>query len=195
LFETALKNITDEEFDSFYPMKMRKLSATHWTPVAVARKAAEFLVKGVDTKVLDIGSGAGKFCVLAANFTSAQITGVERRENLVLLSRKLAMRQEVKNVNFVHADIKDIDFKAYDSFYFFNAFEENINLTDKLDSSDSIDSEQYRHYCQLLHDRFDEARIGTRVVTYCGEGKEIPDSFTLVRQTNKGKLLFWEKRG
>jgi len=175
-------------------MKVRKLSNTHWTPVAVARKAAEFLVEGVHTRVLDIGSGAGKFCVLAAGFTEGEITGVERRENLVLLSRKLAVRHQVPNAKFIHADITEIDFNQFDSFYFFNSFEENINLTDKLNASDSIDPEQYEHYCKYLHNCFDQAKIGARVVTYCGEGKEIPDSYTLVRQSNKGKLLFWEKR-
>ena len=38
----------------------------HWTPVHVARRAAQFLVTGPETRVLDVGSGPGKFCLVGA---------------------------------------------------------------------------------------------------------------------------------
>jgi len=189
-----LKTITDEEFDAFYTMKMRKLSSTQWTPVAVAQKAIDFLVQGPDTRVLDLGSGAGKFCIVAAMHCEAFITGVEQRENLVLLSRKLASSYRLGNVEFIKADMVKIDFSKFDAFYFFNSFEEMVNTKDKIDAHYRSGLDLYDQYRQLLKDRLDLAHIGTRVVTYCGEGGVIPDSYNLVKSINKGKLLFWEKR-
>ena len=190
----VIGDLTDEEFDAFYPMKMRKLSATHWTPVAVVRKAASFLVDVPGTKVLDLGSGMGKFCLVAASCTSGIITGVEMRENLVQLSRKLAYKNQLHNVDFVHANINAIDLSFYHAFYFFNSFGENINLKDKLDPENVFDQELYKDLTKILHDRFEQLSIGTRIVTYCGEGREIPESYALVKSSNKGQLKFWSKR-
>jgi len=192
--DMELSDFTDEDFDAFYPIKMRKLSATHWTPVAIARKAIEFLVDRPGVKVLDLGSGTGKFCLVAASHSQAMVTGVEQRENLVRLSRKMAENYKIENVDFVHGDIKTIDFKEYEAFYFFNSFEENINLTDKLAAENTFDFLLYQEYCQFLHAQFDLVPKGTKIVTYCGQDKEIPESYTLVKSQNKGKLKFWRKR-
>ncbi|PZX60423.1 methyltransferase family protein [Algoriphagus ratkowskyi] len=188
-----LKGLTDEEFDSLYPIKMKKLSGTHWTPVDVARKAIQFLdTDGVEA-VLDLGSGAGKFCLIAGSISKSKITGVEQRENLVQLSRKLAANHQLQNVNFIHDDLQNLDFGCYDAFYFFNAFEENINLTDKLDKDTSINLELYHTYIKLIREKFESLPAGTRIVTYCGDAREIPDCYRLVKSGNKGKLRYWEK--
>jgi len=191
----VLKGMSDEEFDSLYPMKIRKLSGTHWTPVEVAKKAIAFLDYAGGKAVLDLGSGAGKFCLVAAANSEARITGVEQRENLVQLSKKLALKYKVNEVDFIHGDLKNLDFRKYDAFYFFNSFEENINLKDKLDKEASINFEQYHAYIELIREKFDTATVGTRIVTYCGDACEIPESYLLLNSSNKGKLKFWEKVG
>ena len=78
-------HITDEQFNTIYPTSIRRLSEKHWTPVSVAKAAAEFLVTNPGTRVLDIGSGAGKFCMVGAVHTRGFFTGVEQREELVQL--------------------------------------------------------------------------------------------------------------
>lgn len=185
--------MTDEEFDALYPIKMKALSATHWTPVDVSKKAIAFLSEGERKSVLDLGSGAGKFCLFAAANSGAKITGVEQRENLVQLSRKLAAKYNLQNLDFIHDDLKNLDFASFDSFYFFNSFEENINLKDKLDKGNSINFEQFHSYIQLIREKFEELPKGTRVVTYCGDASEMPECYLLVKSNNKGKLRFWEK--
>jgi SAM-dependent methyltransferase len=188
-----LSKLSDREFDALYPLKLKKLSSTHWTPVAIARKAIEFLEEKPGTKVLDLGSGAGKFCLVAASCSQAQITGVEQRENLVRLSREMAAQHHLQ-VKFIHSNIMDIDFKGYDAFYFFNSFEENIDLRDKLEAENTTDEDLYLEYCRFLHSQFELAPVGTRIATYCGNLYEIPDSYTLLKSSNRGKLNFWEKR-
>ena len=52
----------DRAFDHFLPERLRVVSPFYWSPLAVAQRAAEwFTDAGVHT-VVDIGSGAGKFC-------------------------------------------------------------------------------------------------------------------------------------
>ncbi|WP_296699939.1 methyltransferase domain-containing protein [Algoriphagus sp.] len=187
------KIINNGELDKLYPIKMQMLSNTHWTPVEIARKAIFFLSEGERKSVLDLGSGSGKFCNAAATFSNAEIVGVEQRENLVHLSRKIAKSLQLENVKFIHADLIDLNFKNYDSFYFFNPFEELINSKDSLDKSQILDENKRDLYIQLIKQKFKELGFGTRIVTYCGESEEIPENFRLIKSENKGKLRFWEK--
>src|SRR5690606_33132656 len=106
---------SDKEFDAVYPLKIRKLSSRHWTPVEMAKRAANFLVNNAETRVLDIGSGVCKFCLVSAAYTQVNFTGVEQRESLVRLSQKIAKRFRIERINFVHANIKNINFKDFDS--------------------------------------------------------------------------------
>ena len=186
--------LTDEIINALYPIKMRKLSDTHWTPVDIALKAVKFLAEGGRKTVLDLGSGSGKFCLVAALTSEATVVGVEKRENLVQLSRKISKNLELENLSFIQSDLIDIDFTIYDSFYFFNAFEELINSKDQLDKHQELDQGAHNNYILSIREKFDETPVKTRIVTYCGECEEIPDSFRLVKVGNKGKLRFWEKR-
>jgi SAM-dependent methyltransferase len=187
-----LSTITDQEFDFLYPQKIKMLSSTHWTPAAIAKKAIGFLADE-GKSVLDIGSGAGKFCLIAAANSKSKITGVEQRANLVQISRKLALTYQFENLNFVHDDIMNVDFTRYDNFYFFNSFEENINLKDKLDKDHEFNSDKFNAYILFLKECFDATPVGTKIVTYCGECAEIPESYNLLKSENKGKLKFWRK--
>lgn len=79
--------ITDEEFNRIYPPKISKLAEKHFTPLAIAKAASEFLVTKPRARVLDIGSGAGKFCMVGATHTQGHFTGIEQRSGLVELSK------------------------------------------------------------------------------------------------------------
>jgi len=82
--------ITDSDFDDVYPSPIRRVSASFWTPVSVAARAARLLVRDASTRVLDIGSGAGKFCIVGAAVTGASFTGIEHRGHLVEVARVAA---------------------------------------------------------------------------------------------------------
>ncbi len=190
----AVLDNSDELFDSIFPLKYRRLSAIHWTPVNVALRTADFLVQNKMAKVLDIGSGVGKFCLAAAAVSPGHFTGVEQRESLVRLSKKLAARHQVERVNFIHGDIRDIDISNYDAFYFFNSFEEHRTLFNKIDNDVKFNPLRYDDHTQYLYGQFQTLPIGTRIVTYCTYSDIIPESFVLLQSAIKGKLKFWEKR-
>lgn len=187
-----LSSLSDRDFDSLYPQKIKMLSGTHWTPVSIAKKASTYL-SAEGKSILDIGSGSGKFCLVAAASCTSRITGVEQRANLVQISRKIALAYQLGNLDFIHDDMANIDFTSYDNFYFFNSFEENVNLKDKLGKENEYNLDRFKANIQLLNERFDSAPLGTKIVTYCGEGKEIPASYQMVKSANKGKLKFWRK--
>ncbi len=82
-------NVDDEEFNSIYPDDIRELSDKHWTPVAVAKTAATYLVNRPGVKVLDIGSGVRKFCVIGTAITSVTILPVlNTAKTCILLANK-----------------------------------------------------------------------------------------------------------
>ena len=56
----------DLRFNQLYPKNIQAKAARHWTPLEVAKTAADFLAPHNDVHVLDIGSGIGKFCLAAA---------------------------------------------------------------------------------------------------------------------------------
>src|SRR5690606_3892441 len=118
-------DVKDDDINAIYPEKIRRLARQHWTPVGVAKRAAEFLADTPGARVLDIGSGAGKFCLVGATYTRGHFTGVEQRGKLAALSNRLAETYNIHNVNFIHQNIMSISFSDYNAFYFYNSFHEN----------------------------------------------------------------------
>lgn len=63
-------DVKDSVFNELYPEHIKAVAERHWTPVAVARMAAAYLAEEPGVKVLDIGAGAGKFCLVGAASTN-----------------------------------------------------------------------------------------------------------------------------
>ena len=125
---------SDKIFNSLYPKPIQEVAEKHWTPLEVAKKAAAFLATSPDVKILDIGSGSGKFCLTAAHYHPLTFFyGIEQRANLVELSTDLAVKLQLANVSFICNNITNIDFGKFDHFYFYNSFYENITGTQKID--------------------------------------------------------------
>src|SRR4029453_17335602 len=95
------RSIEDEKFAQIYPARIRKLSALQWTPVRVAAEAAKLLVTVPDTRVLDIGCGPGKFCLVGAALTDGHFTGIEQRVDLATAARKAAASLRADNVEII----------------------------------------------------------------------------------------------
>ena len=75
---------SDVHFHDLYPSSIQQLAPRHWTPLNTVRKVIQFLAPEGGVKVLDIGSGVGKFCLSAACYKPDSLYyRVEQRENLV----------------------------------------------------------------------------------------------------------------
>ena len=186
-------SLEDEQFDLIYPPTIRDLSDRHWTPVAVARRAAEFLVSQPMTRVLDLGCGPGKFCIVGALTTAGHFTGVEQRQQLAHLARQAIQREGITNAEIVHCNVTEIDFLAYDAFYLFNPFEENLFTLGKIDESVHLSKALYEQYTRHVATQLARAPLGTRVVTYAGLCEEVPACYECQRYSFGGDLKLWEK--
>lgn len=187
-------DVEDQHFNTLYPSHINKLSERHWTSVEVAKLAADFLVDKPNCKVLDIGSGAGKFCLIGAASTKGNFYGIEQREGLVKLSQRIAKTHNINNVEFIHSNIIDISFSNYDSFYFYNPFYENIDDSLLIDDKVVIEEKLYFTYSDYVENQLKNTPIGTRLVTYWSMWIEIPEGFDLEFTAYDGKLNFWEKK-
>lgn len=79
----------DGSFDRFLPEPLKLVSPEYWTPLAVAQQAAKWADDSGFRTVVDIGSGAGKFCVAAALFGKCRFIGLEQYSSLVTSARAL----------------------------------------------------------------------------------------------------------
>ncbi len=185
---------SDKKFNSLYPKSIQEVAEKHWTQIEVAKKAARFLAISKDVKVLDIGSGAGKFCLTAAHYHPLTLFyGIEQRAYLVELSGKIAKELQLGNIDFICDNITNIDLEKYDHFYFYNSFYENIQGTQKIDSSISYSQELYNYYNRYLCKQLFKMPSGTRLVTYHSFGMEIPSGYEVVHTDYNEYLKFWIK--
>jgi predicted RNA methylase len=188
---------SDEDFDRVYPEKIRRLSAQHWTPVAVAARAASILAQAGATRILDVGSGVGKFCLVGAMATDARFVGVERRQHLVETAGAAAIRLGISRVTFVHASVDQFRFDGFDGVYLYNPFFEQISrYLPQVDASVEHSARLFKFFTEVVTGQLDELVAGAAVVTYHGFGGLMPRSYRFVGDEPAGDDLLdlWVKR-
>jgi hypothetical protein len=121
---------SDAEFDSLFPVHVRQLSTIHWTPLQVAFKAAAFLAADAHSRIIDVGAGAGKFCIAGSHCFSNFFTGIEQRKDLVTAGNKVISRLGLQNVTLICGNSTALDLSAYTGIYFYNSFHEHLILSD-----------------------------------------------------------------
>ncbi len=183
---------SDEDFNALYIEEMQLLAPRHWTPIHIAELAAGFL-GDEGSKILDIGSGVGKFCLAAACYApQARFFGVEQRDYLVEHALKAKQTLGLTNVTFINANFTQFTLQEFNHFYFFNSFQENIDLEDKIDDSFGYSWSLYEYYNRYLHVGWHRMPPGTRIVTY-HYFRAMPDGYHLVESHMDGDLNFWIK--
>ena len=177
----TLKSI--EEFDTLLKADYQSMSNMCWTKTDICKHVAEFLT-GQNGKILDVGSGVGKFCITGGYIHSNhQFVGVEQKKNYIEDAEKIVTMYGLTNVKFIHGDFKDLDLSEYGGIYLFNPF-----------VMSHVDSELSRRYPQILYNLLETMKSGSRLVTYCysSSRERIPTSFEFV--SDKGGQYFWIKK-
>jgi predicted RNA methylase len=189
--------LIDWQFDRFMPHELRIFSAQYWTPLSVSLRAARWLEVAGARTVVDIGAGAGKFCVSAALATECHFTGIEHRPRLVEAARELARVFDVGDrVRFVQGSLDDRMPDAADAYYLFNPFGENLfDAGERLDAEVELGVERYKRDVATIERLLQQMPVGTCVVTYNGFGGRVPDSFVQVHvdRTLPNVLRMWRK--
>ncbi len=184
----------DAAFDWMYPEHFQLISLKQWTPIAIARKAAEFLAEP-GARVLDIGSGIGKFCLTAGyHYPETSFHGVEQRAELVYFAEEARQYTGLDNVSFINANITQLDFNQFDHFYFYNSFYENIDPENSIDDTIATSFSLYSYYTQYLYKKLAEKSSGTRLITFHCFDDVIPLDYCLVNTSCDTLLRMWIKR-
>lgn len=187
--------VNDAAFDWLYPEKMQQLSRRHWTPLSIAKAAARFLANEPGKKILDIGSGVGKFCLVGARFyPETNFYGIEQRKELYEYAQEAKAATQVQNANFIHGNFTQEDLSVYDGFYFYNSFFENLVDQDQIDNKVEYSTSLYNYYSRFLFKKLTSSASGTRLVTYHSLEDEVPPCFQLVDVSTDLMLKMWIRR-
>jgi SAM-dependent methyltransferase len=167
---------TDRAFDQLLPEHLRQLSHQHWTPVDVAIRATTLLCPTNGTRVLDVGSGIGKLCVVGALSSTGMWCGVEQHAALVDTARGLACALGVaERTMFLHGDAFALDWREFDAIYLYNPFA--VPLFDAEQGQHALD---FHMQVARVQDRLATLREHARVVTLHGFGGAMPASYELI---------------
>jgi predicted RNA methylase len=188
---------SDVAFDGAYERRIRALSSQHWTPVAIAARAARLLTRAGATRILDVGSGAGKFCIVGALSTRATFVGVERRADLVEVAGRAAREMGAARATFIHANVEALPFDGFDGFYLYNPFFEHISRHLPLvDRTLERSGRAHRRVVRSIEEKLGALPAPAVVVTYHGFGGQLPPDFSHVGDEPAGndRLELWIKR-
>ena len=196
-WSTAVDRMNDAEFDALLPTFARLRSRTYWTPVAVARCAAQVLAELGIRRVLDLGCGPGKLCIVAgARAPHIAFAGIDHRPRLVATSRAIATEVGVSNASFEVGDATRANWSGFDALYVFNSFAENsFAPADQFD--ETVELTPARRIADVL--RIESALaampVGTVLVTYHGLGGPIPGSYERIHleRVGSGFLQVWRR--
>lgn len=158
------------------------------------------LIKGCK-KVIDIGSGTGKFCLIAAKLNpDIHFTGVEITEKYWEESIRLKDILGITNVDFLLQDYKDVDITNFDGIYIFNPFvmSKNDPYGKKYQFGIKQDKE-YFEYVKKFKADLHKANAGTKLVMYnpfCSIARNT--GFTFMKSNTKdfiSYLRYYKKNG
>lgn len=190
---------TDAEFNLLLPRAEREAAGRYWTPVGVARRVTQLVSELGVRRVLDVGSGPGKFCIVGAACASdVEFVGVEQRPHLVAVADDLARALGIPNATFCLGDATRASWSDFDALYVFNSFAENIFSTgDRFDDTVELSRVRFVADVLLVASKLAELRKGTLLLTYHGLGGPIPDAYrhVHVESAGTGWLHVWRHDG
>lgn len=185
--------VPDETFDEVFPEAVKHVSEVHWTPVEVAFRAARLLAPTRTARILDVGAGAGKFCLVAAAATGADVHGVERSPYLASVAREAARRMGLA-IDVRETSFESEDPASFDGIYLFNPFTESLCVPGAVVAFEH-EARRSRSDVRRAEKFLRGARVGARVATFCGFGGPMPNRYERVvrEQRGGGVLEIWTK--
>lgn len=187
----------DSAFDRYLPEELRRVSRQYWTPLAVTLRAAAWLEEAGVRTVVDIGAGAGKFCVAGALASSCDFIGLEHRPRLVGAARILARAFGVaERVTFLEGAFGEVEVPAADAYYLYNPFGENLSpAAEHLDEDVELGGDRFQREVAAFRAFLRTRPAGVYVATFNGFGGLLPDDYVPLRidRTLPDLLQLWRK--
>ncbi len=170
--------VADAAFDQVYPSDVQEISDYQWTPLSVIDQVVELIEPDMRTRVLDVGSGVGKFCIAASLRAPGSYTGVERRVDRHRLAEAARDRFGAIGASFVLGDALALDWGGFDVLYLYNPFQELVaRIFGAVGDTLAYGPEVQSQSVQAARRKLRELRVGARVVLFHGLGDEMPPEF------------------
>jgi SAM-dependent methyltransferase len=136
-----------------------------WSTVDVIEESLK-LLKPKD-KILDIGSGIGKFCLIGARlYPHIHFTGIEMSERRIIIANRLKEAMNLDNVTFVHADFCDVykDYLDFKYVYTFNPFDMGVHEKMKQENNedDDVEDDAMETFRQTLNSYLSNLKKGSK---------------------------------
>jgi hypothetical protein len=196
LFENIKSDLTviDSDFDVIFPKDIQKFTRLHFSPIEVSKYVARFLTANKsNARILDIGSGAGKFCFIGSLTTQGFFVGIEQRESLHYIANDIAETYAIANTDFILDNVINLSFTDFEGFYIFNSFYENVSFDENITDEVNLKQPNYDTYSAYVKEELDKMPIGTRLATYFCSKSIAPDSYIQIEDTFNKNLKLWEK--
>lgn len=189
----------DQIFDSHLPDPYRAMANRQWTTAAVVRQVAHWLAKHHShKKIIDIGSGVGKFCILLGLHTRMEVHGIEQRKSLYEISLRLRNDNFLKNVTFIHGNMVDMHWEDYDIYYLYNPFQEHLvnNGWSRINGDITFAPSLFGKYIDEIFRQLVWVKKGKLLITFHGYGGIVPSTWDLIHRVpiRNGDLCMWEKK-
>lgn len=191
------KEVPDSVFDAtIYSEEMQDLSQTHWSPIKVTLEAIKMIEPTNRTRILDVGSGCGKFCLVASLSSFGNFFGIEFRPNLHEIAIQKKEKLNADNAEFLLGDMANLNWSTFDAFYLYNPFFENIASANHIDHSIPLATEHFVRYTATVTAKLRKCKVGTKVVTYHGFGGDMPNDYycEAAKKVGSGEVALWVKR-
>lgn len=124
--------------------------------------------------MLDVGSGAGKLCLVGSLTTTGVFTGIEKDADLVKVARQIVRQHGIQRVHYVEGDALAADWTAFDAIYLFNPFANDVGVVGERLTNRPVSEEDFLRLVRKTEEKLATLRSGTRVITYHGFGGTMP---------------------
>lgn len=195
---TDLLPSTDEAWADRYPPHLAAAAEFHFAPLEIAHAASDWLAEGARAAgkpIVDLGAGAGKFCLAAAaRHSDVEWVGAEIRPALVAEARRLQAGFGLLNCRFAEADITSSDLTPYAGAFLFNPFYEQLDASaDELGDGLPRGRDAYRRACAALRQNLALLGGRFRLATYYCHGPEVPTGWGQVWVPALDRLAGWTR--
>jgi len=186
--------VSDDEFDALYRDDLRPRARSHGSPMEVILRAGQLLEPATGERILDVGSGVGKVCLVGALSFPGTWFGIEHDRAQVTAANELSRRLGVADWTcFIRGDLDSIEWWHFDGIYLYNP--PGSVLVERHADPRHAPAEAAAIVERIVVG-LGRARPGVRVVTYDGFGGAMPAGYEQVtsEQIHGGDLRMYTKR-
>lgn len=191
---------SDQDFDGLYPKDIQNLSETHWSSIKAIKTAIAFFssILPPQAKILDVGSGVGKFCIYGSLISDFNFTGVEKRKRLFDISTEIASKLQNNQVSFMCCDALSLDWDKFDGIYIYNPFYEHkipLNTEFRIDDEIEYSENTYDFYTRKIYKKLRLLKSGSLVVAFNGYGAHFPKDYVekFYKKVDNIDMSLWQK--